>query len=100
MRLFVILAAVFGVSDLAQAARGSETCQAHAKLIAAELRAVERYSGAHPLDMGEARFQSVLVSLIDGTTEEKDLARRVILSMQLSLQDGCRNLRKDLEALR
>ncbi|MEL6235660.1 MAG: hypothetical protein AAFR46_14745 [Pseudomonadota bacterium] len=94
------LSALPGLWLTPAAAQTTEACRAHAKQIAADFQAVETYSGAHPLDMGDTKFQQVLVGFIDGSTEEQDLARRVIISLQLSLQAGCRDLREDIQKLR
>ncbi|MEM8842970.1 MAG: hypothetical protein AAGD47_14480, partial [Pseudomonadota bacterium] len=50
------------------ATQTTEACRAHAKQIAADFREVETFSGAHPLDMGDATFEKVLVGFIDGST--------------------------------
>ena len=84
----------------AAASASTAHCMAHAKLIAADFRAMESHAGVHPLDMSQTQLQTVLTDYLQSNSrKEKDLARQVLLSIEFSLRDGCSNLKDELEQL-
>jgi hypothetical protein len=101
MRIVLAAVAAALLPAAVPAATTDPVCTAHARQLATEFRAVEAQAGAHPLDMQPVRLEQVLTDYSQSADRtEKDLARRVILTMQIAMQAGCRDIRDDLQRLR